>query len=825
MYVETILPLPLYSTFTYSVPDDFASDVKVGSRVLVQFGKKKFYTALVSATRSDAPSGYSIKPIIAVLDTQPIIRYPQLKLWNWIAEYYLCSVGEVYKAAIPSGLKPESETFVSLNPDYEPDPENPYKPGKVQEQILSLIAGKKRISLSAIADETGISDVPSRLAPLLENEIVEVAELLTDRYRPLKKTFVTPTFSRHDSEALKNALEKVSRSQLQERLILAWLDTSGWLNHKSQPIHVEKSELLAKTGVSSAILNALVKKGIFSLSKRSVNRFYDLAESSGTEISVSPLSEAQKIAYKNISEGFRNNSVQLLHGVTGSGKTEIYTHLIADCLKAGNQALFLVPEISLTTQLTRRLKAVFGNRLLVYHSKFSDSERVDIWKRLLQSVEPLVILGVRSSVFLPFARLGLIIVDEEHESSFKQYDPAPRYNARDVALMLATYHGAKTLLGSATPAVETYYKALSGKYGLVTLSERFDGAVMPDVEIVNMREARKQKDASGIISGALRRRLTSTLSQGRQAILFQNRRGFAPVVICNECGWSPHCHNCDVSLIYHKKISMLRCHYCGFSTPLPPLCPACGQNAVSVYGYGTERISEDVAANFPEAKVARMDLDTTRNKNAYSQIIDDFAEHKTDILVGTQMVSKGLDFGDVTTVGILNADTLLNYPHFRSNERAFNMMEQVAGRAGRRRDKGSVLIQTVKPDSPVLNFVKNHDYVSFYKSEIADREKYLYPPFTKVIIIYIKNRNSESCDAAAVEFTLALRKVFGNRVLGPEKPFVSRIAGHYLQTIMLKVESGASMKKVKDLLRSIYASIATSHVVKSSIVYYDVDPV
>ena len=435
-------------------------------------------------------------------------------------------------------------------------------------------------------------------------------------------------------------------------------------------------------------------------------------------------------------------------------------------LATGTQVLYLVPEISLTTQLSDRLRKVFGNRLLVYHSKFSDSERVDIWNKLLHSDSPLVVLGVRSSVFLPFSRLGLVIVDEEHESSFKQYDPAPRYNARDAALVLAQMHGAKTLLGSATPSVETYFKATNGKYGLVTLTERFEGASLPDVEILDMPALRKKKEVKGIISSPLRMRILDAMTSHRQAILFQNRRGFAPVVVCDQCGWSPKCQNCDVTLVYHKNLNLLRCHYCGFSRMLPSLCPACGQNSVRIFGYGTERIAEEVQQEFKDYRVVRMDLDTTRNKDAYQEIIEEFARHETDILVGTQMVSKGLDFGDVSIVGVLNADTLLNFPDFRSNERAFNMLEQVAGRAGRRKEKGTVVIQTANPGHEILKYVKAHDYQSYYKEEIADRSRYAYPPFTKVINIYLKNKDNMACDRAAVAYTMALRKVFGEGCSG-----------------------------------------------------------
>lgn len=797
--------------------------VQVGSRVLVQFGKKKYYTAIVEAIHSDKPKGYDVKPVMAVLDSSPIVRYPQLKLWRWIADYYLCSPGEVFKAAVPTGLKPESETYLSLNPDYEPDDSSPFRLTERQALIIQLLQQNKRMRISEIEGETGFKNVATVINRLLEQGIVEIDEKVTERYRAKKQTFVQLKIERGDNDRLHECFGMLSRSRQQEKTLIAYLDLSGWLSPNGQIREVEKEKLLTTAGVSPAILRALVEKGIMETVKKSVNRFASAEELS--RINLSPLSEAQSRALKEITDGFKTHSIELLHGVTGSGKTEIYTHLIAEVLESGNQVLFLVPEISLTTQLSDRLKKVFGQRLLVYHSKFSDSERVDIWRRLLSTNEPLVVLGVRSSVFLPFARLGLIIVDEEHEASFKQYDPAPRYNARDAALVLAQMHGAKSLLGSATPSVETYYKATNGKYGLVSLSERFEGATLPDVEIVDMSAMRKKKEVKGILSSPLRRRILDAMADHKQAILFQNRRGFAPVVVCDQCGWSPKCQNCDVSLVYHKNISLLRCHYCGFSQMLPKLCPACGQNSVRIFGYGTERIAEEMHEEFDGYRVARMDLDSTRNKDAYQEIIEEFARHETDILVGTQMVSKGLDFGDVRVVGVLNADTLLNFPDFRSNERAFNMLEQVAGRAGRRKEKGTVVIQTVNPEHEVLKYVKAHDYGSYYTAEITDRSRYAYPPFTKVINIYIKNKDNMTCDRAAVTFTMALRNVFGERVLGPEKPFVSRVATWYLQSIMLKIEAGASMKKVKDLLRQILASVSMNPDIKTSVIYYDVDPV
>lgn len=819
-YAEIILPLPIYSTFTYSVPDDIEADLQVGSRVLVQFGRKKYYTGIVSLIHTRTPD-YEVKPIMALLDPRPVVRYPQLKFWDWIAEYYLCSPGEVYKAAVPTGLKPESETFVTINDDYEP--EEGFSLSERQALIIALLQDKKRLRISEIEAETKMKDTARIINSMLEHDLIGIDEKVVEKYKPKKESFVTICADREERDKVHGFFDLVRRSQQQERLLISWLDMSGWLVRNSELRDVSRRQLLEATGATAATLKRMEEKGIFRMEKRTINRFNSAKASAA--INLSPLSEAQASACNEITKSMRANAVTLLHGVTGSGKTEIYSHLIAKTLEEGNQVLYLVPEISLTTQLTDRLRRIFGDRLLVYHSKFSDNERVDIWKRLLSGNEPLVILGVRSSVFLPFARLGLVVVDEEHESSYKQYDPAPRYNARDAAIVLATMHGAKVVLGSATPSVETYYKAQSGKYGLVTLSERFRGATLPAIELVNMPEQRKKKLNTGILSSPLKQSMKASLEKGGQAIVFQNRRGFAPVVVCGQCGWVPKCENCDVSLVYHKNSSLLRCHYCGFTRVIPTVCPACGLNGINKFGYGTERIAEEIHEQFSDYKVQRMDLDTTRNKDAYQEIIEGFAAKKTDILVGTQMISKGLDFEKVNVVGVVNADTLLNFPDFRSNERAFNMLAQVAGRAGRRDSEGKVIIQTSKPQDPVLQFVKAHDYQGYYKTELAERKKYGYPPFTRVINVFLKNKDPMMIDRAAVTLALRLRAVFGDRVLGPEKPFVSRVATWYLQSIMLKVEAGASMKKVKNILRGVYEQIAQTPEMKGTIVYYDVDPV
>lgn len=818
MFAEVILPLPIYGTYTYAVPADMESGIQTGMRVLVQFGRKKCYTGIVERVHTEEPE-YEVKPILELFDDKPVIRYPQLRLWKWISEYYLCSPGEVYKAAMPTGLKPESETYVTLNTDFE-TPEG-VKLTDRQAMTVMLLQEKKKMRVAEIENELKLKNAAGVVSSLLELGVISIDEKLVEKYHARKQTFIRLNLERGDNDGLHLMFDKVRRSRMQEKALIAWLDLSSWLARGKETKEVARDELEAACGVTPGVLKAMVDKGIFIKEKRSVNRFN---MNGGEEITPAPLSPSQLDALNDIKRNFRERDVALLHGVTGSGKTEIYTHLIAGALRDGNQVLFLVPEISLTTQLTDRLRKTLGDRLLVYHSKFSDSERVDIWKRLLCCNEPLVVLGARSSVFLPFAHLGLVIVDEEHESSYKQYDPAPRYNARDTAIVLASMHGAKTLLGSATPSIETYYKALSGKYGLTRLDERYGDSTLPDVEIVDMRDQRKRKLNTGVLSAPLMGAIRHSMADGKQAILFQNRRGFAPVVVCRQCGWTPKCENCDVSPVYHKKINLLKCHYCGAAAPLPTLCPACGQNSIDIFGYGTERIAEEVHAAFPENKVVRMDLDTTRNKDSYQEIIEDFAHHETDILVGTQMVTKGLDFGDVRVAGVINADTLLNFPDFRSNERAFNMLEQVAGRAGRRREKGTVLIQTTDPGNPVLDFVSSHNYRDYYDMEIEERRKYNYPPFTRIINVFLRSKDSAQADRAAVLYTNKLREIFGTRVLGPEKPFVSRVALWYIQSIMLKIEAGASMKKVKEILHRIYAGAAAWPDIKGCQIYYDVDP-
>lgn len=821
LFAEIIIPLPIYGTFTYLIPDEMSHEVKVGSRVFVQFGSRKYYTGIVSSLHGSKPEGYDVKSIFSLLDPEPIVRYPQLKFWQWISEYYLCGIGEVFKSAVPSGLKLESETFVCVNSDFIPDNRNLTEN---QSLIYQTVSNLGHVRIADIEKKSGLKNAGTYINRLIQLGALEIDERRVERYRPRTEVIVRICAERFDQQALHRFFELVSRSVKQQQLLMTYIHLSGWNNRSSQLKDVTKKELTEASQASPATLKAMEDKGIFHYEKQTIDRF-KIILSGMSSAHLSPLSNYQQEAFTAILDNFRSHDITLLHGVTGSGKTEIYAHLIQRVLDQKNQVLYLVPEISLTTQLTDRLRRLLGDRLLIYHSKFSDNERVEIWRRLLDSNDSIVVLGVRSSVFLPFSRLGLVIVDEEHEASFKQYDPAPRYNARDAAMVLASMHGAKTLLGSATPSVETYYKAVSGKYGMVTLSRRFGNGKLPEVTVIDMPALRKRKKIRGILSESLFLEIKDALRSGNQAIVFQNRRGFAPVVVCRECGWSPKCINCDVSLIYHKKSGLLRCHYCGYSIPLPNLCPACGLNGIEVFGYGTERIAEELHDAIPEARIARMDLDTTRNKESLQHIIEDFARGSTNLLVGTQMVSKGLDFRKVRIVGVANADTLLNFPDFRSDERAFNMLEQVSGRAGRHDEQGRVIIQTNKPQSDVLKFVCSHDYLSYYASQIADREKYSYPPFTKIINIYLKHKDSRILIDMAVAYVKKLQNIFGNRVLGPEAPFVGRIATYYLQSVMLKVETGASMRKVKQILHAVEAEMASDSRMKGIVIYYDVDPV
>ncbi len=819
LYAEVILPLPLFGTFTYSIPTTLEGKAAVGHRVIVPFGRKKYYTGIIESITPVAPEEFEVKDISSVLDPWPVVKHPQLKLWEWIAEYYLCTAGDVYKAAVPAGLKVESETFIELNPDYEEIPDA--RMTDREAIIMQSLDHNGKMTPAEISKKTGLNSIESTISSMVERRMLIIAEKLIERYRPKKETLVRLAVDRNDNEAMHKVFDAVKGAKKQEMMLITLLDNLNKRQQQQLPPEVPRQHLLEQSGLSPAILAALASKGIVEIFTREINRF----NYTGTEQGELPkLSAPQSEALDSIHRMFIDKNVTLLHGVTSSGKTEIYIHLIDYILKKGSQALYLVPEIALTTQLTRRLQKVFGKRVIIYHSKFSDNERVDIWKRMLHDPSPCVVIGARSSLFLPFSRLGLVIVDEEHESSYKQFDPAPRYNARDCAIVLASMHGAKTLLGSATPAIETYYKALNGRYGIVTLSERYEGVQLPLIEIVDLNDERRRGRISGPMSARLAMMSREAVKGGEQVILFHNRRGFAPVVVCKQCGYVPKCQNCDVSLTYHRKAGEMVCHYCGATYKLPTICPACKEPAIEVYGYGTERIEEIAESSFPGARIMRMDLDTTRNKDSYLNIINDFSLGKADILVGTQMVTKGLDFERVSLVGILNADNLINFPDFRASERAFNMLEQVAGRAGRRNKRGLVIVQTSQPAHPILSYLQAHNYEGFYEHELEERRRYGYPPFTRVINIYLKHRDEDLLIKAAAGYAETLRHLFGNRILGPDEPHIARIQSLYIRKIMLKVEIQASMSKVKAILRSVYEAQMADKSLRSLVVYYDVDP-
>ena len=817
-FADVILPLPLYKYFTYRIPGNMQGILRQGHRVVVPFGRSKYYTAIVAVLHDTEPEGYEVKEISTLLDEQPILLYPQIRFWEWIAEYYLCSVGDVYKAALPAGLKLESETSLTANPDYEGDAGERYTDREAL--LVAALSSQGRLTVHEIEKYTGLRNTLPVLRKLVERGAILVSERMRVAYKPKTETCVRLTFSQGDNDALRAAFDAVGRAKQQETLLLAFIDLSHFMQ-KGKYVEVPRAELLKRAGVSPAVLAGMVNKGVMEVYKREVSRF----ASSQRRLSPLPaLSTEQERALGEIYGSLREKSVTLLHGVTSSGKTEIYIHLISNLLQQKRQVLYLVPEIALTTQLTERLQRVFGEQLVIYHSRFSDNERVEIWQKLLASREPCVVLGVRSSIFLPFHDLALVIVDEEHETSYKQYDPAPRYHARNAAIVLAGLHGAKVLLGSATPSIESYYNARCGKYGLVELFTRYSDNPLPLVETVDLREQWKKKLHTGSFSQPLVEKIKAALQRDEQVILFQNRRGFAPLIECRDCAWIPKCVNCDVSLTYHKRDNKLVCHYCGYTCDIPTLCPACGGTSIEKLGYGTERIEEDVEQLFPDTKIARMDTDTTRSRTAYQEIIDDFAAGRSKILIGTQMVTKGLDFDRVSVVGILNADGMLSFPDFRAHERSFQLMAQVAGRSGRGNTPGIVMIQTAKPAHPVIGQVLRHDYKGMYDTQCTERETFGYPPYTRLIYIYMKHKDEATLDTLAQRYAALLRQVFDHRVVGPDNPPVARIQSLYIRKIMLKIELAASMAQVKSLLRRIYEKSLADSRFKTLTLYYDVDP-
>lgn len=814
-YVDVILPLPLPRSFTYSLPDEGVEDIQPGCRVVVPFGRKKFYTAIVCNVHYYAPTEYEVKEISVVLDATPILLPVQFKFWGWLADYYLCTQGDVYKAALPSGLKLESESIVEYNPDFEAGGRLSDK----EQQILDLLSTEPEQCITKLEKESGIKNILTVIKSLLDKEALFVKEELRRTYKPKTEARVRLA-GVADERRLHILFDILSRAPKQLALLMKYVELSAVLG-KTPLKEVSKKELLQRADVSPSVLNGLVEKKIFEVYYQEVGR---LNVPVSEMMPLNPLNEHQQHAYNEITEIFCDKNVCLLHGVTSSGKTEVYIHLIEKTLREGKQVLYLLPEIALTTQITERLRRVFGTRLGIYHSKFPDAERVEIWQKQLGDEGYDIILGVRSSVFLPFRNLGLIIVDEEHENTYKQQDPAPRYHARNAAIVLASMYGAKVLLGTATPSVETWYNATSGKYGLVELKERYKEIQLPEILPVDIKELHRKKRMAGQFSPLLLQYIREALEHKEQVILFQNRRGFAPMIECRTCGWVPKCKNCDVSLTYHKGINQLTCHYCGYTYQLPRSCPACDGVELVNRGFGTEKIEDDIKVLFPEVSVARMDLDTTRTRSAYEKIITDFEEGRTDILIGTQMVSKGLDFDHVSVVGILNADTMLNYPDFRAYERAFQLMAQVAGRSGRKNKRGRVILQTKSIEHPIISQVITNDYEQMVAGQLAERQMFHYPPYYRLVYVYMKNRSEEVLEKMADVMAGKLRTVFGTRVLGPDKPPVARIQTLFIKKIVVKIEYNASMNRARELLLQVQREMMEDERFKSLIVYYDVDP-
>ncbi len=829
--INVLLPLAVDGTFTYALSEELEGQVGVGQRVVVQFGARRFYTGIVTNVHAEPPvDGVKVKTVSETVDGAPIVLPEQLKLWDWMAQYYMCTLGEVMKAALPTGLKLESETLILRAADaaenvHVLEEELTY----TEKRVLAALDDEKGKTIAEIERQTNAKQVLRCVRRLIDLGLASVRETLASTYRPRTETLVRLSPQCQTEEALHKTLDSLKRAPMQEALLVRYLTlseaTAAVALQNARLLKPVSRQLLCPESAQAAALAALRKKGVLETYERTVPRLGTTIETShddGTTLA-KPLSPQQQRAYDEIGQAFSAKNVCLLHGVTSSGKTEIYIQLIREHLRRGEQVLYLVPEIALTTQLTQRLAKVFGNKMGVYHSKFPDAERVELWKRQLTGNACPLIVGVRSSLFLPFRKLGLIIVDEEHEASYKQQDPAPRYNARDTAILLARQLGAKVLLGSATPSVETYHNAQTGKYALVELFERFGGVQLPQVVIEDVKELQRKKIMKTPFSPRLVVEVDKALKEGCQAILFQNRRGYAPVLECKVCGWTPRCTRCDVSLTYHKQIHKLICHYCGAQHNVPEACPCCGETDLRDQGCGTEKIEQEAETVFPEARAVRMDLDTTRSRTAYEGIINDFAHGKTNLLIGTQMVTKGLDFGKVRVVGILNADQMLNLPDYRAWERAYQMLSQVAGRAGRRGERGLVVLQTKQPDHSIIRQVVAGDYRSMYRAQIAERQAFCFPPFCRLINVYLKHRKDEVVEHAAQHFAALLRPHFREGILGPDRPLVSRVQLLYIRKVMVKVPLDFPVQGVRRTLLEARAAVQQYAVYKSVTIYFDVE--
>lgn len=825
MFASILLPLAVPGTFTYTVPPELAQRVSRGSRVVVQFGARRYYTGIVTALSAENPQpGIKLKPITDIADERPVVLERQIAFWQWIAQYYMCTPGEVMKAALPTGLKLESETLLVRNDDF---PAEEAEWTDRERSIWLRMESSKPCTVQELEKQWKEAGLMRPMRRLTEMGAVVVRESLATAYKPRTVTHVRLTDDYFHEERLNALLDTLRRAPAQEALLLRYLDLSAsaaalTLHNQSLVRLVTKREL-CPTAQGQSALAALRVKGVLEVYQVETTRL-KAPDEELSKLGVKPLSDEQRRALDEIRQSFTEKGVCLLHGVTSSGKTEVYTHLIRQTIDEGRQVLYLVPEIALTTQLTSRLARAFGAEMGVYHSKYPDAERVELWRKQLSEHPYPLILGVRSSLFLPFHNLGLIIVDEEHETSYKQTEPAPRYHARDAAVVLAHQAGARVLLGSATPSLESYHNAGTGKYGLVEMLHRFSGVEMPYIEVADVKELRRRKEMKSPFSPRLADEVRRALGSGAQAILFQNRRGYSPVLECKACGWVPRCTKCDVSLTYHQKIGKLVCHFCGSAYDVPKQCPACGESHLRDMGYGTEKIEAAAAAIFPEARIERMDLDTTRSRTAYDDIIGRFARGETNLLIGTQMVTKGLDFDRVSVVGILNADQMLNVPDFRATERTYQMLSQVAGRAGRRGSRGRVILQTRQADNPVVAQIVRGDYRAMYSSQMLERRQFRFPPACRLINIYLKHRNEDVVAHAAAHYAALLRPFFKDDLLGPDRPLVSRVQLLYIRKIVLKVSQQLTPDSVRRTLLSARDVVWGFKVYKGVQIYFDVDP-
>ena len=820
-FIDVILPLPLPDCFTYRVSEALLPAVAVGKRVLVPFGRNKFYSALVLRQHNRQPQGYETKEIISILDDYPLVTEPQLHFWQWISDYYLCTLGEVMSAGLPAAFKLASETKICIHPEFSGEIS---ALSEKELQVINALADTDSLTLSQIEKILNRTYIVSQIKNLLDKEIIMAFEEVEERYFPKTETFLSLSKEYAQNETafsqLLNKLEKSKTTQMQaDVLLLFWS-----VLQKNKTVHLAKSNFLKYGQVTSARLNTLIKKGFLienTLEISRLNQFH--SKSSPDEIQ---LSMHQQEALSSIEQEFEKRDKVLLHGVTGSGKTEIYIKLMQKAVESGKQVLYLLPEIALTTQIINRLRNYFGDDVGVYHSRFSDLERVEIWNSVLGKSQHnyKIILGARSAVFLPFSNLGLIIVDEEHDYSYKQFDPTPRYNARDAAVVLAGLHQGKVLLGTATPSLETYFNAQQGKYGLVSLLQRYGGMQLPRLQLVDMKRERKANRVHSHYSQELISAIEKALERGEQVILFQNRRGFSLQMECGLCGFVPSCKNCDVSLTYHKQRNELRCHYCGYTEKVPVKCPQCAAPTLNMQGFGTEKVEEEMQFFFPDASIARLDYDSTRAKNSFQRILSDFETRKINILIGTQMITKGLDFENVGLVGILNADNTLNYPDFRSIERGFQLMMQVSGRAGRKNNEGKVLIQTHNVDNEVFTYLKTNDFHTLFERLIGERRVFSYPPVMRLVRISLKHKELDKVNQSSAVLGNALKNYFGKQVLGPEFPLIIRIKNLYQKDILIKLPNNRELTKNKQLILSEIRRLQANSSYRSVRVSVDVDP-